>query len=133
MTDKLLDSSATLPPAVIVHGNGQAIQAAGFGRPVTLLSAPGAAIAWGCLWWCELLRASGHEGPALLDCAAAPGRAAEALAIGLKGIVLTPGPSWGEISVLAARGGALLLSTPPPFLDLGLKDSERRLKSWLGG
>lgn len=133
MTDKLLDSSALLPPAVVIHGVGQAVQATAYGRPVTLLSAPGAALSWGCLWWRELLRVSGHEGPALLDCAAAPGRAAEALAIGLRGIVLIPGPSWGEIAALAERSGALLLPSPPPLLDLGLKASERRLKSWLGG
>ncbi len=133
MTGKLSDNSPTLPPAIIVHGLAEATYALAPGRPVTLLSAHGAALAWGCLWWRELLAASGHGGPALLDCAAAPGRAAEALAIGLKGIVLAPGPSWGEIAALAAQSKAALLPAPPPFLDLGLKGSERRLISWLGG
>lgn len=133
MTGKLSDSLAIQPPAVVVHGLKNAQLALAHARPVTLLSASGAALSWGCLWWRELLLAAGHEGPALLDCAAAPGRAAEALAIGLRGVVLAPCPSWNEIAALAAESGALLLPAPPPFLDLRLKGSERRLESWLDG
>lgn len=133
MIKKLLNTTSQLPPAVIVQGPESATQALTPRLPVTLLSAPGAASAWGCLWWRELLAACRHEGPALLDCATAPGRAAEALSVGLKGIILIPGPSWGEIEALAAQSHALLLPSPPPFLDLGLKGSERWLKSWLGG
>ena len=124
---------APLPPAVIIHGLPQARRALAPGRAVTLLSAPGAALAWGCLWWREVLRQSGHAGPALLDCAAAPGRAAEALALGLGGVVLAPCPAWGEVAALAAQTGALLLRAPPAALDLGLKGDERRLSAWLGG
>jgi hypothetical protein len=126
-------SNPFLPPAVIVHGLSHAIRAVASALPVTLLSAPGAGAAWGCLWWQELLAATGHHGPALLDCAASPGRAAEALAIGLNGIVLTPGASWSEIAALAAQSSALLLPKPPTALDLGLKRNERRLIPWLGG
>ncbi len=116
-----------------MHGLKDARLALAPARPVTLLSAPGAALSWGCLWWQELLAAAGHKGPALLDCDAAPGRAAEALAIGLSGVVLTSCPAWDEIAELASQSGAILLPAPPPFLDLRLKGSERRLMSWLGG
>jgi hypothetical protein len=123
----------TLPPAVMVYGLHDARLALAPSRPVTLLSPPGAALSWGCLWWKSLLAACKQDRPALLDCAAAPGRAAEALAIGLSGVVLAPCPAWDEIAALAAQRSAILLSALPPFLDLRLKDSERRLISWLGG
>lgn len=87
----------------------------------------------GCLWWRELLAASGHNGPALLDCACAPGRAAEALALGLPGIILAPCPGWDEIARQARQNSAILLEKAPDFLDLGLKGGEMRLKTWLHG
>lgn len=39
------------PPAVIVHGLADARAAVAIGLPVTLLSAPGAGLYAGCLWW----------------------------------------------------------------------------------
>lgn len=122
-----------LPPAVLVHGLGEARLALGQARPTTLLSPPGAALSWGCLWWRALLSAAGYSGPALLDCATAPGRAAEALSIGLKGLVLSPCPSWNEIAELAAKNGATLLNARPPALDLRIHHAENRLISWLDG
>ncbi len=133
MIDSLLNNAPALPPAIIVHGLEEARLALAPARPVTLLSAPGAALCWGCLWWRELLKAADHGGPALLDCAAAPGRAAEALAIGLAGVVLAPCLSWDEIAALARQSGAILLPAPPPALDLRLAGAGRRLISWLGG
>lgn len=124
---------ASLPPALIVHGLAQARQARALGLPVTLLSAPGAAGAWGCLWWQSLLAAAGHTGPALLDCGASPGRAVEALELGLGAIVLAQGPAWAEIKALAVRKRALLLPTPPLGLDLGEKHAQERLIAWLSG
>ena len=126
-------TSDILPPAILIHGLGEARLAVNQPRPVTLISPPGAAISWGSLWWQALLSAADYKGPALLDCAQAPGRAAEALALGLKGLVLSPCPNWNEIAGLAKQNGATLLSSRPPALDLRLPHAENRLKSWLGG
>nr|WP_295743484.1 hypothetical protein [uncultured Acidocella sp.] len=129
MNDELLP----LPPAVMVHGLKAARMALAPGLAVTLLSAPGAALAMGAAWWCALLRDSGHAGPALLDCADAPGRAAEALALGCQGLILAPCPAWPEIAGLARRNRAILLPAAPAHLELRLKPCEKRLISWLGG
>ncbi len=52
------------PPAVIVHGLDDARAALAPGRPVTLLSAPGAALYAGCGWWRALVRlAQAERGP----------------------------------------------------------------------
>lgn len=52
------------PPAVIVHGLDNARTALAPGRPVTLLSAPGAALYAGCGWWRALVRlAQVERGP----------------------------------------------------------------------
>lgn len=120
-----------LPPAVIVHGLAQLACVCAARRPVTVLSAVGAASAWGCLWWQSLLAAANYTGPALLDCAMAPGRAVEALELGLRGIVLAPCPAWADIAALAAQKRAVLLAAAPPALDLRQKQDDRRLLAWL--
>lgn len=127
-----------LPPAVMVHGLEQARRACALGLPVTLLSAPGAAAAWGCLWWQSLLAAVPYAGPALLDCGTAPGRATEALTLGVKGVILASCPVWDELAWLATQTQAVLLPASPAFLDLGQNDrwrkqDETRLLAWLGG
>ncbi|EKN00143.1 MULTISPECIES: hypothetical protein [Acidocella] len=127
------DELSPLPPAVMVHGLSAARMALAPGLAVTLLSAPGAALIMGAAWWCALLRDSGHAGPSLLDCADAPGRAAEALALGCQGLILAPCPAWPEIATQARRNGAILLATAPAYLELRLKPCEKRLISWLGG
>jgi hypothetical protein len=121
-----------LPPAVIVHGIGDARAALRPGRPVMLLSAPGAALYGGCLWWQALMRAVGVE-MSLLDCGDAPGRALEALRLGLPGIVLTcEDAAFAVVAGLAAEQEAILLPVAPPALDLGARGAERRLAAWLG-
>jgi hypothetical protein len=122
-----------LPRAILIHGRDEARLATGLGRPITFLSPPDAAVSWGCLWWRSLLTAANYQGPALLDCGTASGRAAEALAIGLKGIVLSACPGLSEIAHLATTTGAILLTTRPPALDLRLPHTENRLASWLNG
>lgn len=121
----------TLPPAVRVHGLAHIQQLQALARPCTLLSAPGAALSWGCLWWQALLNEAAYTGPALLDCADAPGRAIEALELGLKGVCLAPCPAWAEIAGLAAGKHALLLTAPPPCLDLASPHAPRQLAVWL--
>ena len=116
-----------------MHGTVHVHTARTAGWPVTLLSAPGAALYAGAPWWAALLRDTAFTGPALLDCAAAPGRAVEALRLGLKGVVLAPCPAWDEVAALAAATGALLLPAAPPALDLALPGAARHLPAWLAG
>ena len=123
-----------LPPAVIIHSLRDAQRALANQLPVTLLSAPAAALYGGCLWWYSLLQAAATDGPALLDCADAPGRAVEALKMGLKGIVLGCEPElFATVGELAGIYGALLLPAAPPALDMAERGVERKLAAWLGG
>jgi hypothetical protein len=123
-----------LPPAVIVHGLDDARAALAPGRPVVLLSAPGGALFGGCLWWQALMRAAGVNGLSLLDCADAPGRALEALRLGLPGVVLTcEEAAFRVVAGIAAPAGALVLPAAPVALDLGNRGAARHLLNWLGG
>ncbi len=124
-------------PAVVVHGPEDLRAALAAGRPLVLLSAPGAALYAGALWWRALV-AFGHElAPGritadVLDCADAAGRALEALARGQAALVLDPGAAaFAEIAAVAAAQGALLLPVRPPALDLGERGAARRLAAWL--
>ncbi|MDR3504695.1 MAG: hypothetical protein P4L52_00440 [Acidocella sp.] len=123
----------SLPKAVIVHGLPGLRAALAPGYPVTLLSAPGAALYAGGLWWRELLAAADYTGPALLDCGPAPGRAWEALKLGLRGVVLAPCPAWDQVEEYATAQGALLLAAPPPALDLATPGAPRHIAAWLTG
>jgi hypothetical protein len=116
----------------MIHGLADAKQALAPGRPVTLLSAPGAASYAGCRWWLELLAAAAATGPALLDCGDAPGRAMEALKCGVNGIVLQcEQPVFQAVAGLAAAQGTILLATAPPSLDLSAPGASRLLAAWL--
>jgi hypothetical protein len=127
-----------LPPAVVVHGLAQARLAVAAG-PVTLLSAPGAAIYGGCGWWRALVAASGGAGPDILDCGGAPGRAMEALRAGCRLIVLDPAvPAWALVAERAAGVGAAVLTVRPAALDLAGVDLARpatlaRVRAWVAG
>jgi len=123
-----------LPPAVIVHSLQDAQLALSHRRPVTLLSAPAAALYAGCFWWFSLLEAAATDHPALLDCADAPGRAVEALRMGLKGMVLgCEAALFATVAEMAKIRGALLLQAAPPALDLAERGAERKLAAWLQG
>jgi hypothetical protein len=120
------------PPAVIIHGLADARLALSMRRPVTLLSAPAAALYAGCLWWQSLIAAAETDQPAFLDCADAPGRAVEALKLGLRGVILTCEPElFAAVTGIAQAQGAVLLATAPPALDLAARNAERRLDAWL--
>jgi len=104
--------------------------------PVTLLSARGAALYAGCAWWREIVaeaRRRHARTPVtdILDCADAPGRAMAALRIGQRLLVLDPGPASDEIAEAAASVGAVILSRPPPSLDLATPGAARQLQQWL--
>lgn len=127
------DISMRLPPAVIVHGLADGRAALAPGAPVTLLSAPGAALYAGCLWWREMVVLSGAS-IAVLDCADAPGVALGALRSGMTRLVLSPAaPNRAAVEEIALRLGGFLLPMAPPALDLGQRGARRRLHAWLHG
>jgi len=131
----------TAGPAVIVNGLDDAVAAlrAASGAPVTLLSAPGAALFAGCLWWREVVRQAHDIVPGgtvtdVLDCADASGLALSALRIGQTALVLhEAAPGRTAVIAIAANLGARVLSAPPPALDLSRRGAARRLDAWLHG
>jgi hypothetical protein len=124
-------------PAVIVHGLDDARRALSAGLPVTLLSAPGAALYAGCGWWRALVARAGEEfrGTAMadiLDCGDGPGQALAALRIGQRRLVLAPGaPGWNAVAAIALQGGGEVLRRAPPALDMAARDATHHLHSWL--
>lgn len=127
----------SLPPAVVVHGLKHARLALAPGRPVLLLSGPGAAGYAGAGWWRAMIAAALAErpaGPAMpdaLDCGSQAGRALEALATRCRIIILHPCPAFPVIVERAA--GALVLPARPASLDLGQPGGAYRLEAWLRG
>ncbi len=125
-------------PAVIVHGLEMARLALAPGRPVTLLSAEGAAAYAGVGWWQALVGLSRASYPAtpmqdILDCGDSPGRALEALRARQALLVLRAEPRiWDDIASRAAAQGGALLHDAPPALDLAQRGAVLRLPAWLG-
>jgi len=78
------------------------------------------------------MRAAGADS-SLLDCADAPGRAVEALRLGLPGVVLRcEAQIFAAVAGIAAAQGAVLLAAAPPALDMAERGAARRLVAWLG-
>jgi hypothetical protein len=106
-------------PAAVVHGLGDAVAALAAGVPVTLLSAPGAALYAGCGWWLALVeeaRAQYPEVPSIdiLDCADSTGQAFAALRIGISRLVLWPSaPGRGAVVAIARSMGGFVLAEAP--------------------
>jgi hypothetical protein len=123
--------------AVIVHGHADMLRALQAGRPLILLSAPGAAIYGGALWWRALAGLARQTAPDLiaadiLDCADAAGRAREALDAGCRWLVLSSAsPGFASVAAVAATLGARLSEAAPPALDMASRGAERRLADWL--
>jgi len=124
-------------PAVIVHGLSDARLALSAGRPVTLLSAPGAALFTGCGWWRALVRQARAAAPAvpvadILDCGDGAGQALAALRIGQQRLVLAHGtPGWDAVAAIAAELGSEVLKSAPHALDLNQRGARQRLHDWL--
>ena len=124
-------------PAVIVHGLADARLALSAGRPVTLLSAPGAALYAGCGWWRALAGQARAAFPDvavadILDCADGSGQALAALRIGQQHLVLWPSaPGWDAVAAITGERGGAVLPEPPPALDLAARGAARRLRDWL--
>jgi hypothetical protein len=121
---------------VTIHCLSHARTALSEGLPVTLLSAPSAALYAGVGWWRALINAAcPAAGTAdILDCGDAPGRALEALRAGQALLILRAPPSVAsDIAERAASVGATLLQVRPAAFDLagprgGLAHA---LRAWL--
>ena len=121
-------------PAMVVHGREQAEWAlrVAAGRPVLLVSAPGAALNAGPGWFKAVLDQAAAAFPdatvhAVLDCAAAPGAALAALRAGFKLVVFDlTHPAAASVLGAAAEAGAEVLGARPAALDLGMLDPRRR-------
>ncbi len=118
-------------PAITVHSAAHVRAALEPGRPVLLLSAPGAAVYAGPEWWRAMIDGCGTGEPDLLDCADAAGRALEAIALGCRRIVLWPCPAWDGVAERAGRAGTTVLPARPPSLDLAERGAARRIAAWL--
>jgi hypothetical protein len=106
-------------PAVIVHGLSDAVSALASGAPVTLLSAPGAALYAGCGWWRALIEEARAQYPDvpcidILDCADATGHAMAALRIGISRLVLWPDAPGRQavVAIANAQEGFVLAEAP---------------------
>ena len=125
------------PPVVVVHGLDQARTALRPGRPITLLSARGAALYAGCGWWRALVGAALAEAPVvagrdILDCADAPGAAMAALRVGQGALILDAScPAFAAVAAAATVRGALVLAERPEALDMAERGAERKLLAWL--
>ncbi len=122
---------------LVVHGLDHVRAALRPGRPVILLSAPGAAGFAGCLWWRGLIELGRTEFPGavlddVLDCADSPGHCMAALRAGQLRLVLHPAcPAFGAVTAAAATRGATVLPARPPALDLAAPGAGRKLADWL--
>jgi hypothetical protein len=117
-----------------VHALEDVRRALAPGLPVLLLSGADAGLYGGCLWWLKLLLAAEFTGISLLDCGDAPGRALEAIRLGVPGVILGCEPDiYHAVAALAAAQGAMIMPARPAALDLGEHGAERRLLAWLGG
>jgi hypothetical protein len=128
-----------LPPAVMINGLAEGHAALAPGLPVTLVSAPAAAVFAGAAWWLALLAELRRAHPAfgfpdVLDCGDAPGLAAQALRLGQRRIAFSsPVPGLvARIGALGVECGAEVLPCLPPALDLAQPGAHRRLTAWLG-
>jgi len=124
-------------PAVVVHGLADVRLVLAPGRPVTLLSAKGAALYAGCAWWRALVEQARAAHPGIpiddiLDCADAPGYALGALRIGQRRIVLDAAAAgWSAVAAVAASQGGEVLTSRPPALDMAERRAARLLHDWL--
>jgi hypothetical protein len=104
---------------------------------MTLLSAPGAALFAGCLWWREMIAAArachpDTEMSDILDCADASGMALGALRSGVCRLVLWPAaPGWSRVAAIAERQGGFVLRQAPAALDMAKRNANRQLHTWL--
>ena len=137
MNVKQISAAEGLYPAVVIHGLADARRVLRVGRPVTLLSARGAALFAGSGWWRALIDQAHAELPDpamrdILDCADAAGLALGALRLGQRRIVLDRAAAgWSAVAAIAASLGGEVLADRPDALDMSERGADRRLQDWL--
>ncbi len=129
---------------IIVHDLGHALAAleaaSGLGRPVILLSAPGAAGSMGAQVFRDLIEMAkathpGAEVTAVLDCGEDPGLVLGAFRAGVMAARVTAQPdAMDRLRGMAAEMDAQVFEDEGPFLDLiDEDDAPAACKAWLGG
>ncbi len=113
--------------ALVVHGLADALLAVAaarcLDRPLTMISAPGAAAYAGPVWFLALVERARAAAPdasiaGILDCADDPGHALAALRAGAKAIVFTGDDILAKkLAALAEASGAVVLRRRPPCCD----------------
>ena len=100
-----------------------------------MLSAPGAGLYAGCLWWRSVVDPLRRDRVVdLLDCGDGSGQALAALRAGVCRVVLwAEAPGWDAVAEIAEGLGGCVLRTAPAALDLGQRGARRRLTGWLLG
>jgi len=143
MTGAATKQSAAPPASVLIHDLDQARQALAAarrtGRPVHLVSAPGAAGYLGPALFKQIIDQARAAEPAArvtacLDCADEPGTAMDALRHGVGAVSVTAAPEvLAKIERAAIQVGASLTRRPARTLDMADTDAGRRLDAWLMG
>jgi hypothetical protein len=129
-------------PAIIVHSLDHAraalAAAAALGRPVTLLSAPGAPEYAGVVWFAKIATLAAADSPdavyrAVIDCADRPGLVLAALRHGMTHVRFTgPKATAEKLSAIAEEMGAELLGGRLSALDLRAQtDPYAASRAWL--
>jgi hypothetical protein len=124
-------------PAVVIHSLSDARAVLAIGRPVTLLSAAGAAMYAGSGWWQALIERARAEHPDIpfhdiLDCGDASGLALGALRIGQRCIRLdATAPGHAAVVAIAASLGSEVLTHRPNAIDMSHRNAARWLTDWL--
>jgi hypothetical protein len=124
-------------PAVIIHSLADARNVLALGRPVTLLSAPGAGVYAGANWWKALTDQARPEFPDavfdnVLDCADSAGAAMAALRVGVNTLILWNSVAgWHAVAEIAARANGAVLPMAPVALDMADHRAIRQLETWL--
>lgn len=131
-------------PAIIVHGQGDALAAVAAAREagvaLTLISAPDAAAYAGPGWFLEIVAQARAAAPelaicGLLDCADHAGHAMAALRAGAEAIVFTGDDRVAErLSAMGEATAAAVHRARPPAFDPGdTPDKQAACRDWLAG
>ena len=131
-----------MQPAILIHGVDDAraaLRAAQeTGRPVTVISAPGAAAYGGPAWFDNVVRHARAECPharvtAILDCDDAAGYTLGALRYGIKHVRFDGRADvTAKLREIAAAQGATLITEEFATLDLrGARDPLATCRTWL--
>lgn len=143
MTGGATRQPAAPPASVVIHDLNHAKQALSAarrtGRPVHLVSAPGAAGYLGPALFKQIIDQARAAEPvvratACLDCADEPGTALDAIRLGVEAVSLSAAPEvLAKIESAAIAAGAKMANRPAQALDMADADADRRLDTWLMG